>query len=53
MLAANGAWAPTPPIAIWANALSLLVPQQVAFRFAADGGEWQIDDVYVDPYGKG
>ena len=53
MLAADGAWAPTPPIAIWANALSLLIPQQVAFRFEADRAEWQIDDVYVDPYGKG
>jgi hypothetical protein len=53
VLAAHGAWAPTPPIAIWANALSLLAPQQVAFRFTADGAGWQIDDVYVDPYGKG
>jgi hypothetical protein len=25
----------------------------VAFRFRADGGDWLIDDVYVDPYGKG
>jgi hypothetical protein len=53
MLTADGAWAPTPPIAIWANALSLLSPQQVAFRFTADNAKWQIDDVYVDPYGKG
>jgi hypothetical protein len=53
MLTAGGAWAPTPPIAIWANALSLLIPQQVAFRFTADDAKWQIDDVYVDPYGKG
>jgi hypothetical protein len=53
MLAADRAWGPTPPIPIWANTLSLLVPQQVSFRFTADGGQWQIDDVYVDPYGKG
>ena len=53
MLAANGSWAPTPPIAIFANALSLVIPQQVRFRFTADGAKWQVDDVYVDPYGKG
>jgi hypothetical protein len=53
LLAGDGGWAPTPPIAIFANALSLLIPQQVAFRFTAEGAKWQIDDVYVDPYGKG
>jgi len=53
VLAADGSWAPTPPIAIFANALSLLIPQQVAFRFTADGGHWRVDDVFVDPYGKG
>jgi hypothetical protein len=25
----------------------------VSFRFAPAGGRWTIDDVYVDPYGKG
>jgi hypothetical protein len=53
MLAADGSWAPTPPIAIFANALSLLIPQQVRFHFSADDAKWQVDDVYVDPYGKG
>jgi hypothetical protein len=53
MLAADGSWAPTPPIAIFANTLSLAIPQQVRFRFTADGAKWQLDDVYVDPYGKG
>jgi hypothetical protein len=53
VLGADGAWAPTPPIAIVANALSVLIPQQVAFRFTAENAKWQIDDVYVDPYGKG
>ena len=29
-------------------------PDEVRFRFtAASGGEWQVDDVYVDPYSKG
>jgi hypothetical protein len=53
MLAADGSWAPTPPIAIFANAVSLLIPQQVRFHFTADDAKWQVDDVYVDPYGKG
>jgi hypothetical protein len=52
-LTAGGSWAPTPPVLIVANALSLLKPQWVSFRFTADGGRWQLDDVYVDPYGKG
>jgi hypothetical protein len=53
LLAGDGSWGPTPLVAIIANALSLVVPQQVRFRFSADGGQWLIDDVYVDPYGKG
>jgi hypothetical protein len=48
-------WAPTPPVALLANAVSALVPSQVSFSFApADAlGRWTVDDVYVDPYGKG
>lgn len=53
MLAGDGSWAPTPPVAIVANVLALVTPQQVRFRFTADGGQWLVDDVYVDPYGKG
>jgi hypothetical protein len=52
-LTAGPSWAPTPWIPIVANALSLLSPQQVTFRFTPSGGRWRIDDVYVDPYGKG
>jgi len=52
-LGAGSSWAPTLPIAIVANALAPLNSQQVSFRFTADGATWQIDDVYVDPYGKG
>jgi hypothetical protein len=52
-LTAGGSWAPTTPVLIVANALSLLKPQWVAFRFTAIGGRWQLDDAYVDPYGKG
>lgn len=53
MLTPTSAWYPTPPIAIVANALSPLIAQNVRFRFQSVGGDWRIDDVYVDPYGKG
>jgi hypothetical protein len=46
-------WTPTAPIPVTLNVLALAVPQSVAFRFDAPGGRWTIDDVYVDPYGKG
>ena len=52
---AGSAWAPTLPMPLAVNLLSLLGDQDVAFRFTPtrDGGEWAIDDVYVDPYKKG
>jgi hypothetical protein len=52
-------WAPTLPLPIAANVLSLLADQQVRFRFTPTNvlgltqGRWSIDDVYVDPYRKG
>jgi hypothetical protein len=49
-------WQPTLPIPVLVNLLSLLGgDQEVAFRFTApdDGGDWAIDDLYVDPYSKG
>jgi hypothetical protein len=51
----NGAWAPSPALPIVVNLLGLLGGSHtpVAFRFTAQGGDWLIDDVYVDPYGKG
>jgi hypothetical protein len=44
-------WAPSPITPIFAN----LVSNEVSFRFSASGPDsaWVIDDVYVDPYGKG
>jgi hypothetical protein len=42
-------WAPSPILPVLANLLS----SEVRFRFRAAGGEWQIDDLYVDPYSKG
>jgi hypothetical protein len=54
-LVGSADWTPSPPIAVAVNAVSPLVSQQVSFRFgpADAGGRWTIDDVYVDPYGKG
>lgn len=47
-------WAPTPVVPVTVNALSPLGVQQVRFGFESDKtGQWWIDDVYVDPYGKG
>jgi hypothetical protein len=44
-------WAPSAIVPIFAN----LVSNEVSFRFTAAGPDsaWVIDDVYVDPYGKG
>jgi hypothetical protein len=44
----SGAWTPSPIMPIVGNLLS----SQVSFRFAS-AGDWQIDDVFVDPYSKG
>jgi hypothetical protein len=55
VVAGGSAWRPTVPMPIVANLLALLPGGQtrVAFRFTARGGDWRIDDVYVDPYCKG
>jgi hypothetical protein len=48
---ANGQWKPTAPMLIVANLLPLLPGDRtpVAFQFTPLLGDWQIDDVYVDP----
>ena len=45
-------WQPGLPAPIVANLLPLLPGQMtaVAFRFRALTGNWNVDDVYVDPY---
>lgn len=50
----NGSWQPTLPMAIVGNLLALLpgAHTPMAFRFTAVGGDWSIDDVWVDPYGR-
>ena len=48
-------WQPTLPMTVVANLLALLPGERtpVAFRFTPMlGGEWSIDDVYVDPYAR-
>jgi hypothetical protein len=56
MLLGTRTWQPTLPLLLLANvtALPLLSngATQVQLRFTAprDGGGWQIDDIYVDPY---
>jgi hypothetical protein len=49
----TSSWRPTPPIPIVINAITPLTSTNVRFRFDAAGGDWWVDDVYVDPYGKG
>jgi hypothetical protein len=48
---ANGQWKATPKMLIVANLLPLLPGDRtpVAFQFTPLLGEWQIDDVFVDP----
>lgn len=54
VVAGGAEWQPTLPTPILVNLLSLLGGRQdVSFRFGAVGGDWSIDDVYVDPYSKG
>ncbi len=51
----GSSWQPTPPLPITVNLLTLLPGDEtaVAFRFTAQGGDWHVDDVYVDPWGRG
>jgi hypothetical protein len=51
----SASWAPTLPMTILASLLPLLPGQHtpVAFRFTPLlGGNWSIDDIEVDPYGR-
>jgi hypothetical protein len=47
---ADGTWQPSEPVAMLSGALPLLT-SSVQFRFTPIGttGDWQIDDVYLDP----
>jgi hypothetical protein len=48
---ANGQWKPSPTMLVVANLLPLLPGDRtpVRFQFTPVLGDWQIDDVYVDP----
>jgi hypothetical protein len=50
----NSNWQPTLPIVVAANLLPLLPGDTtpIAFRFTAQGGDFSIDDVWVDPYAR-
>ncbi len=54
---AGDAWAPAPVLELAAPLVQLLDDGEtpVWFRFTAEGEDssWLLDDVYVDPYGKG
>ena len=53
---ATSSWQPTVPLAVAANTLATTPGEHidVAFRFTPlDGGDWSIDDVYVDPVRHG
>lgn len=49
------AWAPTSSLTTGVDSLVLDADgtTQVRFRFTADSGKWQVDDVYVDPWRHG
>jgi hypothetical protein len=47
------AWTPSPVLLTAMNSLGLLKAQTVSFRFTSTEAQYTVDDVYVDPYGKG
>lgn len=56
VIAAGSSWAPTLPQVVAVSLLPLLPDNRtaVAFRFTPVGlgGDWHIDDVYVDPWNR-
>lgn len=52
---AASSWQLSAPMAVVANLLALLPGDRtpVAFRLVPQGGAWQVDDLYVDPYKHG
>jgi hypothetical protein len=54
-ISATGSWAPSPVFPVAANLFALLPGDNtpVAFTFTPAGSaSWQVDDVYVDPFGR-
>lgn len=55
LVSPSSSWTPTAPFLVVANLLPLLPPNStpVAFRLTPQGaGTWNVDDVYVDPWGN-
>ncbi len=56
-VAGGSSWQPTLPLPVVVNLLTLLPGNEtaIAFRFSPQGtgGDWHVDDVYVDPWGRG
>jgi hypothetical protein len=51
----GGAWHPSAKMLVLANLLPLLPPDRTAVKFSFTpllGGDWQVDDVYVDPLAR-
>lgn len=50
----GGSWQPTAAMVVVANLLPLLPGEMtpVSFRFTAEGADFSIDDVWVDPYSR-
>jgi hypothetical protein len=53
VIAPTATWQPSPALPVLLNTVALVSPQQAVFRFTAGDGAWAVDDLYVDPYGKG
>jgi hypothetical protein len=57
VVSSNGTWQPTGVMPIVVNLLTLLpgnmTPVSLTVTPHGSGGSWQIDDVYVDPFGRG
>jgi hypothetical protein len=52
-ISADSDWAPSPQVWIAVNLLAGLGSMPVQFTFTPSGaGDWQIDDLYVDPWGR-
>jgi hypothetical protein len=52
LIAAGSDWQPSPQTPVVLNLLSVAGPTDVSFQFTpkGDGGNWSIDDVYLDPF---
>ncbi len=53
VISSDGTWQPSPIVPVLANLLALDGSVPVQFTFTPIGsGDWQIDDLYVDPWGR-